>query len=85
MSRASAQRRRMDAREYRSVTPRAPEPLMPTEPLIDLKSGYVQRSLALLPKQGTRAPWRLSQDYPMDVRLLRDGPLEDEGVEFSRA
>ncbi len=77
--------RHMDARGYRRVTPRAPEPSMSTEPLIDLKSGYVQRSLALLPKQGSRAPWRLNQDYPMDVRLLREGPLEDEGVEFSRA
>jgi cation diffusion facilitator CzcD-associated flavoprotein CzcO len=53
-------------------------------PLIDLESGYVRRSIHLLPKQGPAAPWRLYQSYPRDVRLMRRGELEDEGVEFSR-
>ena len=68
---------------YRRCTPRAPDPSAPTEPFLDLKSGYVQRSIAQLPKQGATAPWRLNQNYPLDVRLLRHGPLEDEGIEFS--
>jgi hypothetical protein len=50
---------------------------------LDLKSGYVQRSIHLLPRQGATAPWRLNQNYPLDVRLLRHGPLEDVGIEFS--
>ena len=50
----------------------------------DLASGYVQRSLAELPKQGSRAPWRLYQNYIKDVRLMRKGPLVDEGMTFQR-
>ena len=55
-----------------------------TVPLIDLESGYVLRSIHLLPRQGPAAPWRLHQNYPRDVRLMRRGELEDDGVEFSR-
>jgi monooxygenase len=73
----------MDARGTPVCTPRAPRAGEPTEPIIDLKSGYVLRSLAALPKQGARAPWRLHQNYLKDVRLLRRGPLDD-AMEFSR-
>jgi monooxygenase len=44
----------------------------------------VQRSLAALPKQGRRTPWRLHQNYIRDVRLMRRGSLEDEGMTFQR-
>jgi hypothetical protein len=44
---------------------------------------YVLRWLHTLPKQGSRAPWRLYQNYARDVLKLRRGPLEDEGIEFS--
>ncbi len=55
-----------------------------TIPLIDLQSGYVLRSVDKLPRQGPAAPWRLYQNYPRDVRLMRRGPLEDDGIRFSR-
>jgi cation diffusion facilitator CzcD-associated flavoprotein CzcO len=62
-------------------------PLAPPEgadlPFLDLAAGYVQRSLAQLPKQGSRTPWKLHQNYLRDVRLMRRGPLEDEGIAFS--
>ena len=44
----------------------------------------MQRSVDRFPRQGTVTPWRLNQNYPRDVRLLRHGPLEDAGVRFSR-
>ncbi|MGO9487923.1 MAG: flavin-containing monooxygenase [Solirubrobacteraceae bacterium] len=75
----------MRDRGYRQFTPLAPHPSLPTEPFLDLKPGYVQRSIDQLPKQGARAPWRLRQNYPLDVRALRHGPLEDEGIEFLAA
>lgn len=74
----------MDARGYRVATPRAPKSSA-VEPFIDLQSGYVKRSLDMLPKQGTSAPWRLHQNYPRDVLLLRHAPIDDEGIEFSTA
>ena len=55
------------------------------EPFLDLSSGYVQRSLATLPKQGSRTPWRLHQNYLRDVALMRRGPLDDGGMTFQRA
>ena len=73
----------MDANGFRVATPRAPDPSVETEPFIDLKSGYVLRSLDQLPKQATKRPWRLHQNYAQDVRLLRKGPIDDE-IEFSR-
>ena len=74
----------MSAHGYTQATPRAPEPAMATQPFLDLKSGYVLRSLEALPKQGSRTPWRLHQNYALDIRLLRRGAVEDEGIEFSR-
>ncbi|MGY1915406.1 flavin-containing monooxygenase [Blastococcus sp. SYSU DS0973] len=71
----------MDAHGYVSATPVAP-PEGADAPFLDLAAGYVQRSLAGLPKQGGRAPWRLHQNYLRDVALMRRGSLEDEGMTF---
>jgi cation diffusion facilitator CzcD-associated flavoprotein CzcO len=73
----------MDARGTPICTPEAPAAAQPRDPIIDLKSGYVLRSIEGLPKQGARTPWRLHQNYVKDVRLLRRGPVDD-GVKFSR-
>ena len=67
----------------RQVTPRAPDPSEPTHPFIDLASGYVMRSVEKFPRQGDRTPWRLHQNYPRDIAMLRYGSLEDEAIEFS--
>ncbi|MCW2951458.1 MAG: flavin-binding family monooxygenase [Conexibacter sp.] len=75
----------MDARGYRQCTPRAPDPSLPTQPFIDLASGYVLRSLDALPKQGVATPWRLHQNYLRDVVMLKHGALEDKGIAFASA
>jgi monooxygenase len=75
--------RHLDATGQQIVTPLAPDS-DDLEPLIDFTSGYVLRAVDQLPKQGPQAPWRLHQNYPRDVRLMRRGPLTD-GVTFSRA
>jgi monooxygenase len=75
----------MDAHGFQQVTPQRPDPSLELRPLIDLTSGYVQRSIDQLPKQAERAPWQLHQNYVRDVRLFRRGELDDEGVRFSRA
>jgi monooxygenase len=73
----------MDAHGYAVCTPRAPNPSLPTEPFLDLQSGYVLRSLDELPRQGTSTPWRLHQNYFRDIPLLRRGPVAD-AMAFSR-
>jgi cation diffusion facilitator CzcD-associated flavoprotein CzcO len=74
----------MEAHGYDACVPREPGPSVRREPFLDLQAGYVLRSIEDLPKQGSRAPWRLHQNYVRDVLLLRHGKLEDEGVSFER-
>ncbi len=54
------------------------------EPNLPLTSGYIQRAKNLLPKQGTRKPWRMNQNYALDVMALRFGAIEDGAIEFRR-
>ncbi len=61
------------------------DPDMPTQPFMDLTSGYVTRSAEELPKQGLRAPWRLHQNYLRDVRILKFGRLDDGVLTFTAA
>jgi monooxygenase len=75
----------MDERGYVEARPLEPDPSLPRLPFIDFNSGYVLRAIESFPKQGPRAPWRLYQNYPRDIKLLRRGPLEDEGIVFRRA
>jgi monooxygenase len=67
----------MDRHGYAVCTPKGPDPSVPTEPFLNLKSGYVLRSIDQLPKQGATLPWRLHQNYLRDVRLLKRGPVDD--------
>jgi cation diffusion facilitator CzcD-associated flavoprotein CzcO len=71
----------MEARGYRTCMPPARE-AGDARPLIDFSSGYIQRSIAALPKQGARAPWRLYQNYLLDLLGLGYGTLEDGVLEF---
>ncbi len=55
------------------------------EPFVDFSSGYFQRSLDQLPKQGSALPWKLQQNYFADIKLLRKGKIDDEGLIWSRS
>lgn len=72
----------MDAQGYRHCVPRNRDPSVGETPWIDFSSGYVQRALAVLPKQGTKTPWKLHQNYLLDLMALRLGKLDDEVMEF---
>jgi monooxygenase len=74
----------LDQHGYASVTPVAPATEGDLAPLIDLKSGYVLRNVDELPRQGPAAPWRLYQNYPRDLLLLRRGKLDDGNLRFDR-
>jgi cation diffusion facilitator CzcD-associated flavoprotein CzcO len=75
----------MDEHGHGQCTPRNRDASLATQPFIDLKAGYVQRSIDTFPKQGLKAPWRLYQNYPRDILMLRHGALEDDALEFSGA
>jgi cation diffusion facilitator CzcD-associated flavoprotein CzcO len=73
----------MDAAGYRACMPRITDPAVSEEPLLDFNSGYVLRSLDQLPKQGSKEPWKLRQNYPLDLRMLRRGQIADGTMQFS--
>lgn len=55
------------------------------EPFLDLNSGYVLRALEHLPKQGDRKPWKLYQNYLLDLINLRYGKVDDPALVFARS
>jgi len=67
----------------RQVTARNNDPTIERQPWLDFSSGYVQRAMEKFPKQGSKAPWRLHQNYAMDLMSLRYAKLEDGTLEFS--
>jgi monooxygenase len=73
----------MDERGYRQVTPENRDPSVTEEPFIDFTSGYVLRAIDKFPKQGSKAPWRLYQNYALDILALRYGSIEDGALVFS--
>ena len=49
---------------------------------IDFSSGYVQRALDKMPKQGQKSPWRNYQNYLKDIFLVRLFSLKDSTLRF---
>ncbi|WP_330457499.1 NAD(P)/FAD-dependent oxidoreductase [Streptomyces sp. NBC_00820] len=74
----------MDERGHTQVVPvateadRAPESAMGDS----LTSGYIARGDAVMPRQGTRAPWRIWNNYYRDRRALRRAPVDDPALRF---
>lgn len=73
----------MDQHGYRQCTPRRRDPSLQEQPLIDFSSGYVQRAIEAFPKQGSKSPWKLYQNYLFDLLSLRYGAVDDGSMEFS--
>lgn len=72
----------MRRRGVRQATPRIGDGTIAPEPFADFTSGYIQRAESILPKQGDRKPWRLNQNYALDVMALRFGSVDDS-MEFT--
>jgi cation diffusion facilitator CzcD-associated flavoprotein CzcO len=67
----------------RQATPRNTDPSIGEQPWLDFSSGYVQRAMASFPKQGTKAPWKLHQNYALDLMNLRFAAVDDGVMEFA--
>ena len=50
--------------------------------LIDFTSGYFQRGLHLMPKQGNKAPWKNYQNYLKDIFAVRLLSIKDSNLKF---
>jgi monooxygenase len=74
----------MDEHGYDTVVPQHPGDAVDERPLMDFTPGYVLRALDRLPKQGSRAPWRLKQNYLFDIGLIRRGKVDDDALHFTK-
>ena len=74
----------MDRNGYACATPRKTDPSVQEEPWLDFSSGYVQRALDVLPRQGNKKPWKLYQNYALDLVTLRYGKIDDGTMEFTK-
>jgi hypothetical protein len=72
----------MDRCGYVACTPRLRDPSVKPEPLIDFSSGYVRRAIDQLPRQGSKKPWKLYQNYVRDLLSLRFGSVDGGALEF---
>ncbi len=75
----------MDAHGYGWCAPRRTDPAMSEESSLPLTSGYIQRAKHFMPKQGAKRPWKLYQNYLLDLSLMRFGSVNDGTMEFHRA
>ncbi|MEZ5560545.1 MAG: NAD(P)/FAD-dependent oxidoreductase [Pseudomonadales bacterium] len=76
---------RMDELGVRQCTPRLrPEDrdMMPRPWIEGFSAGYMQRVMHLFPRQGDRDPWRNTQNYALDRKMIRNAPLEDGALIF---
>jgi cation diffusion facilitator CzcD-associated flavoprotein CzcO len=75
----------MDQHGYSQCTPRVNDLEIIEGPALDFTSGYVQRALHTLPRQGSKTPWRVHQNYVKDLSMLRFGRVDDGTMEFKPA
>ena len=59
-------------------------PDLQEQPVMPLRSGYVQRAMATLPSQGSSGPWRVPQSYVLDLLRMRQARI-GEDVRFDIA
>jgi monooxygenase len=74
----------MDEHGYARCSPRRNSSVK-EEPLLTFSSGYVQRAIHAFPRQGSRAPWRVYQNYALDRLMLRRRPVDDGEMDFTSA
>jgi monooxygenase len=74
----------MESHGYALCCPRVNDPSIEAESMLALDAGYVRRGRHRFPKEAKRAPWKLHQNYLLDVLALRFARVRDEVMHFER-
>jgi monooxygenase len=72
----------MTQKGYQTCCPRLTDDQVRPLSLLDFSSGYLQRATPILPKQGSKAPWKLHQSYLADLLQTGFARLDDQTMEF---
>jgi len=75
--------RLMDRKGMRQVTARKRDEIAAAPFVENFSSGYIQRGAASWPKQGSKPPWRVHQNYILDTISLKWAPIGNRALEFS--
>ncbi|MFD5538819.1 flavin-containing monooxygenase [Streptomyces sp. NPDC127079] len=75
----------MDRFGYAAFTPVLDDPTLTRRPFLEMDTAYIKRAMHLFPQQGSHGPWTVDQNYALDRDRLRDGPVEDPALHFTRA
>jgi monooxygenase len=73
----------MDKSGYQVCVPQNDDPTLKEEPWLNLSSGYISRVSDKLPKQGSKTPWKLHQNYVRDIISLKFGSVDDGVLKYS--
>ena len=73
----------LNKKGYAYCCPRADQSVEHDGNWLDFSSGYITRSMHKFPKQGSRDPWRNTQNYPRDVFAIRWGNIDDKELKFT--
>jgi monooxygenase len=71
----------MDSKGYGVVTPRIPSGIIPDD-FMPLQSGYIRRAIGQTPQQGSQKPWRVYQNYLVDIIQTRFSRIKNKALEF---
>jgi monooxygenase len=74
----------MRRRGFTECRPVNADPTLKALPWLDFSSGYIRRALDRLPLQGSKVPWRVRQNYFLDLMAFRFGRLADGVMRFSK-
>lgn len=74
----------MDEKGFDKVEAQHPGAAVKEEPFMDFSPGYFRRAMDSLPRSGSEAPWRLKQNYLLDLRLIRYGRVDEKSLKFSK-
>lgn len=61
-----------------------PKPDLQLQEMQPLTSGYFARAVDKLPREGKAQPWRQHHDYQADLKLLKEGDLQDGAMSFEK-
>lgn len=72
----------MDKKDYKVCTPIFDEKQFQSQRLLDFDAGYILRGQEIMPKQGSKKPWKVYENYIKDFYLIKKGNLNDGFLKY---